>query len=156
MQEENYKDGQLNGSSYFRNDTGKVILQKDYEQGVLVKTKDFLKDSLLQKKTDTTTNPADKMADFEGGLEKWRTYLTKNFIYPKRANDSNIEGTVFIEFIINKEGMVEEPHVYKSVELSLDDETLRLIVKAPKWVPSFQNGKNVKAYFRQPVAFRLY
>ena len=153
--EENYFEGKLNGRSYYRNDTGRVTMSKEYENGLLIKSIDYLKDSLPKILKDTAKDLTEKEAGFEGGLRAWSAFLQKNFQYPKRAMDSNIQGIVNVEFIVGKEGKIEEPHLYKSVELSLDDETLRLIKKAPSWTPAIQKGRIVKSYMRQPVNFRL-
>lgn len=155
VMEETYQEGQLHGKSYYWNDTGKVTLSKEYEKGNLVKSIDYLKDSLPKTPIDTTKDLTEKEAGFEGGLKAWSAFLHKNFEYPKRAMDSNIQGTVNAAFIVNKEGKIEEVHLFKSVELSLDDETLRLIQKAPSWSPAVQKGRFVKSYMRQPVSFRL-
>jgi protein TonB len=153
--EENYQDGQLHGKSYYRNDSGKVTMSKEYENGNLVKSIDYLKDSLPKIPKDSAKDLTEKEASFEGGIRAWSAFLQKNFEYPKRAMDSNIQGTVNVGFIVNKEGKIEEVHLFKSVELSLDDETIRLIQKAPSWSPAVQKGRIVKSYMKQPVIFKL-
>jgi protein TonB len=62
-------------------------------------------------------------------------------------------GQVLIYFIVDSNGDIADVKLHKSVEYSLDQEALRLIRQSPKWEPAFQNGKNVKAYRRQPVTF---
>jgi hypothetical protein len=56
---------------------------------------------------------------------------------------------------VNTEGVLEDIEIYKSVEFSLDEESVRMIVKSPRWTPAVQYGKKVKSYKRQPIVYRL-
>jgi periplasmic protein TonB len=76
-------------------------------------------------------------------------------VYPQRAQNLVKQGTVVIQFIVNKEGHVISPAVAQSVEYSLDQEALRLIKQSPVWNAAMQDGEIVKSYKKQPVTFRL-
>jgi protein TonB len=75
--------------------------------------------------------------------------------YPDRAVNGNIQGRVQVLFIVDKEGDVIDPYIWKSVEYSLDDETMRVIRESGQWEPVFQNGRHVKSYKLQPLNFKL-
>jgi protein TonB len=93
---------------------------------------------------------------FNGKDSGWRQYLSKNFHYPDRAINNEIQGTIIIQFVISKEGKIENAIVEKSVEYSLDKESLRIINKSNgEWIAAVQNGRNVKSYKRQPFVFKL-
>lgn len=153
-EQRNYAEGLPEGDFFLYNDTGKIIMKKVYEKGLLTKTIDYL-DSVQKKNSPLFKDTTEKEASFKGGTTAWGKYLSSNFEYPKRAMTNNIEGRVTVQFIVNTEGIVEETHLYKSVELSMDDEAIRLINKAPKWIPAVQMGRIVKSYFRQPIICRL-
>ena len=66
------------------------------------------------------------------------------------------QGTIRIIFIVNAKGIVEDPLIYKSAEISLDDESLRVLNATPAWIPATKNGEKVKTYKIQPFTFRLH
>jgi protein TonB len=146
-----YKRGRKDG--YFRKMQGDSLKWKTeylYRNDSLINVKDFtnVKDSAMVSKTD-------KESKYPGGLGKWGRYLNKNLKYPDRAVNFNIEGEVRILFIVNKEGEVKDPYVAKSVEYSLDGESLTIVEKSGKWEPGSQNGKLINTYKVQPINFRL-
>ncbi|TAH01920.1 MAG: TonB family protein, partial [Sphingobacteriales bacterium] len=60
-----------------------------------------------------------------------------------------------IQFIVDKEGNIEDIEMVKSVEFTIDEEAMRLIRQSPQWAPAVQNGKKVKSYKIQPITFCL-
>jgi periplasmic protein TonB len=112
--------------------------------------------SKLDSMRSTNFQKVEIESSFIGGDKGWQTYLFKNFRYPDRAINNNIQGTVIVKFIVSKEGKVEDAAIEKSVEYSLDKETLRIINgSSDNWVSAVQNGRNVKSYKRQPIVFKL-
>jgi TonB family protein len=92
---------------------------------------------------------------YPGGISAWQKFLYKNFKYPDRAMNNNIEGQVWPLIFINKQGEIENSYLGKSVEYSLDEEALRIMRKSGKWVPAVQDGKNVRSFKIQPIIFKL-
>lgn len=142
------------GEWWYYNTDGKTIRKKEYNKGILVK------DSVIVPAPDDTTrntklDPGEVESSFKGGLEGWRRFLNRNFRYPDRAINARKEGTVMVQFIVDEEGIAFNPEIIKSVEYSLDEESIRMINIAPNWNPAFRNGLKVKSYKRQPVIFRL-
>jgi len=94
--------------------------------------------------------------EFKGGEKAFREFLLKNLIYPKEAKDKGIEGTVYVEFIVNEDGTIDAVAVIRSVSKELDEEANRVIkLTSGKWKPGKQNGKTVKASIIVPVKFKL-
>lgn len=137
------------GDWYYYNDTGKALVKKQYEMGHLVST---VKLDTVSKQSDTTDG---EESTFRGGLEKWKQYLLKNMQYPDRAIKGDIQGKVTVVFIVTTDGTAIEPEIEKSLEFSLDEESIRLINKSPKWTPGRQDGRLVKTFKKQPFIFRL-
>ena len=148
-----YNSGFQNGEWYYFNDTGKVVMKKDYSMGGVILKEDYLKDKGDQ--TDTSAKHIEIESDFNGGIQGWIYYLTKNLRYPERAMNSDVQGKVVVIFIIDTNGRVLEPVIRTSVEYSLDQEALRLVKESPAWSPATIDGKKVKAYKLQPITFRL-
>ncbi|MEO5584037.1 MAG: TonB family protein, partial [Flavobacteriales bacterium] len=93
--------------------------------------------------------------DFPGGMAKMYEYLHKNTKYPDMEFDAGIQGKVYIEFVVDKDGSVEDVKVRRGVSPGLDKEALRAVKSMPKWSPGKMNGKAVKCRFTIPVDFKL-
>lgn len=111
----------------------------------------------VQNNTDNEVfEVVEEMPDFEGGMKAMHSFLYQNLKYPEDAMAGDISGRVIVQFVVTKDGQVEDVHVLRSVSPSLDAEALR-VVKATsgKWIPGKVNGKNVNAMFTLPVQFTL-
>jgi TonB family protein len=97
----------------------------------------------------------DKRAEFKGGTAAYRKFLQQNFQYPSEAISAGIEGTVFIQLIIDKDGTISAVSVKKGVHKLLDNAALELMRKMPAWEPAEHEGKNVRSKAIQPVSFKL-
>ena len=85
---------------------------------------------------------------------KMNEHIKINFIYPKKALKRNIEGKVFIKFIINKEGNVVDVQT-KGADPILQTEARRIFALLPKMTPGKQRGKNVNVMYSMPLNFKL-
>jgi TonB family protein len=83
------------------------------------------------------------------------SWLSANFKYPKEAIEKGIQGKVLVEFVIDEEGNVTDPHVIKSVDPILDKAALEMVAGFPKWEPGMQNGVPVKVSMTLPLSFSL-
>ena len=88
-------------------------------------------------------------SEYPGGLAAWQRFLNRNL----RPNDE-LEGTVEVQFIVDKDGNVSEVQALTGPE-ELRREAERVIKKSGKWTPAIQNGHQVKSLKRQPIIFRL-
>ena len=82
-------------------------------------------------------------------------YLSKNLIYPSRAQDANISGTVHINFVVNENGSISDIKVLRGIGGGCDEAAVHAVKKMPKWKPGRQRGKSVKCRFTLPVNFVL-
>ncbi len=109
-------------------------------------------------KTDTTDifNAVEQQAEFPGGMEAFSKYLQDNLKYPEAAQKANIQGKIYVQFVINRDGSSEKFEVLKSTENeSLDNEALRVLKSIPKWEAGKQSGRNVRSRFIVPINFQL-
>ena len=97
----------------------------------------------------------EEIPEFIGGIEKLYEYLRNNINYPEQAKEFNIQGKVFIQFVVWKDGTIKDVKVVKGAHKLLDKEAVRVINKMPKWKPGRQRGKNVNARFTLPIKFRI-
>jgi protein TonB len=95
-------------------------------------------------------------SQYPGGTAAWLRYLNHNFRYPQDAINSEIQGTVTVQFIVDKDGNVSDVEVVGGPEEGgLREEAMRVIRQSGKWLPAIQNGRQVKSYKKQPVVFKL-
>ena len=97
----------------------------------------------------------DEPAKYKGGKEKLYEFIGNNIRYPKSALEKEVEGKVYIRFIIMENGEVMNPKVIRSLDIDLDEESLRVIKLMPKWIPAIKNGKSVRSYFTLPIMFKI-
>ena len=97
----------------------------------------------------------EELPQFPGGESAMMAYLKKNLIYPKEAVKEQIEGKVFVSFVVNIDGSIEGVKVLRGVYQLLDNEALRVVKNMPKWNPGKQNGKAVRVQYTLPVNFKL-
>jgi len=103
---------------------------------------------------DTIYKVVEYMPTFDGDLMK---YLSSNITYPDSAKLNNIEGDVYVSFIVAHTGeVVQEAILRSSGNQYLDEEACRVVENMPKWNPGTQNGKTVSVFFVIPIKFHLH
>lgn len=108
-----------------------------------------------QEDTEEIFTIVEKKADFPGGTAKLMDFLKKELNYPQVAIDNNIQGRVYVEFVVNKDGSIQDVKVARGVDPSLDNEAIRVVKKMPKWTPAEQRGKTCRSRFTLPVLFKF-
>jgi TonB family protein len=98
----------------------------------------------------------EEMPEFEGeGLKRFQKWVQQNVKYPEIAIQNGIKGTVFVNFIIDNNGVVSSIKIVRGVDPSLDNEVKRVLESAPSWSPGKQRGEKVKVKMSIPVKFML-
>ncbi|OON70509.1 TonB family protein [Hymenobacter sp. CRA2] len=90
-----------------------------------------------------------------GGADSALAYLRRHMEYPAEAVAQRLEGRVFVSFIVNAAGAVEQAQVVKGSQPLLDAEALRAVQAMPAWEPGRQNGRPVSVVQTLPILFRL-
>ena len=93
--------------------------------------------------------------NFPGGDEARMIYLKDNIKYPQMARESGIQGTVYITFVVERNGSVTDVKVLRGIGGGCDEEAIRVIENMPKWNPGKQRGKPVRVQFNMPIKFTL-
>ncbi|HVS98015.1 MAG TPA: energy transducer TonB [Puia sp.] len=116
------------------------------------------KDSLVRIDSANTAGhtftKVETESEFPGGTKAWLNFLNTHLTYPKKAVRKKIEGTVILQFIVDKDGTVTDLQALTGDPI-LREAALKAMADSPKWIPAMQNGRIVKSYKKQPVVFKL-
>jgi protein TonB len=91
----------------------------------------------------------------KGGMQAFYAYVNKEFEYPRQARELRIEGKVFVQFVIEKDGSISNVIVAKGVGGGCDEEAIRVVEKSPNWNPGKQRGQPVRVRMVLPITFKL-
>ncbi len=92
----------------------------------------------------------EEMPELIGGLASIQQHIT----YPEEAREAGIQGRVYIQFIVNEEGQVEDPRVIRGIGGGADEVALEAVKKA-EFNPGLQRGEPVRVQYSLPVVFQL-
>ena len=97
----------------------------------------------------------EKMPEFPGGEQALYEFLAKNIKYPQAAKDSNIQGKVFVQFVVEKDGSITNAKVGRDIGGGCGEEALRVVKMMPKWTPGELGGQKVRVQYVLPVKYEL-
>ncbi len=100
-------------------------------------------------------NVVEEMPVFAGGTEAMMKFILNNIQYPEKAREKGIQGRVFVNFIIEKDGSVSSPKILRGIGGGCDEEALRVVEMMPDWTPGKQRGQAVRVSLNLPVKFSL-
>lgn len=98
---------------------------------------------------------AEVSAQFPGGEQALRTWISQHLTYPKECREQGITGRVLVSFIVEKDGTLTEPTIQRSSHDSFSAEAIRLVQAMPRWQPARQGDTPVRQRYTLPVIFRL-
>ena len=96
---------------------------------------------------DETLSP-----QFIGSLQ---FYLNENLRYPIVEKESGISGTVYLSFVIEKDGKITNVEILRGMPVGegFNEEALRVVRAMPNWIPAMKNGKAVSVSYILPIQF---
>lgn len=92
---------------------------------------------------------------FPGGLKQFYKYLAKNIHYPTNAVKNKIQGKVYLNFTVEKDGSVDNIKVVRGLSKDLNAEAIRVLKNSPKWNPGTHHDKPVPFIYSIPVNFEI-
>ena len=95
------------------------------------------------------------MPEFPGGELALRKFIANAVKYPVIAQENGIQGKVYVNFVVDKDGSITNARIARGVDGSLDKEALRVVNSLPKWKPGKQRGKPVRVSYTVPINFVL-
>ena len=130
-----------------RVDASKLVAVKNYSLSI-----DDANSTAQQKVVFT---PIERQPEFPGGIEKFYELLRANIKYPEDMRENRIEGKVFIQFVVEKDGSVTGLKTLRAPGYGSEEETERVLSSLPKWNPGYQNGNAVSVRYIMPIDFKL-
>lgn len=97
----------------------------------------------------------EEQAAFPGGMDALKKYLGDNLKYPPMAKESGVQGKVYVQFVVFKDGNVGDIKVLRGIGSGCDEEAVRVVKGMPKWTPGKQRGRSVSSRFTLPINFKL-
>ncbi|GAB3920343.1 hypothetical protein GCM10028827_01910 [Mucilaginibacter myungsuensis] len=97
----------------------------------------------------------EQSAEFPGGIQQFYKYLAKNMNYPELARKNNVQGKVFVTFVIKDDGSITDAKIIRGIGSGCDEEALRVLLKGPKWNPGMQGGQAINQQYTVPFSFSL-
>ncbi|MGZ3755350.1 MAG: TonB family protein [Mucilaginibacter sp.] len=111
---------------------------------------------------DTTKNKINKVYEsvevepaYHGGMEAFYHFLAKTIRYPGEARKANIQGKVYVQFIVETDGSISNVKAVRGPGHGLDEEAVRGVGLSPKWAPGRQHKRPVRVQYTVPVNFTL-
>jgi len=98
---------------------------------------------------------AEKMPSYPGGEEARIKFLVENIKYPEAAMKNNVQGKVFVTFVVRADGSITDVKILRGIGSGCDEETVRVMKLMPKWNPGEEKGKPVDVQFNLPIKFAL-
>jgi periplasmic protein TonB len=112
--------------------------------------------SAQETPADTVYTTVDIHAAYPGDSEAFQRYLSLHMHYPFDARHNEIQGTVIVQFVVNKDGKLSDIQATGGpTEGGLREEAVRVIKQSGKWKPAIANGQKVKSIIKQPIVFTL-
>lgn len=109
-----------------------------------------------KKEKDSVFTVVKQMPEFPGGVDALMQYLGANIKYPEQAKKDSIQGRVFVSFVVEKDGKVDEVKVLRGIGSGCDKESVRVISTMPDWTPGRnENGEAVRVAYNIPIKFAL-
>ena len=95
----------------------------------------------------------------ECAKEKMLQYIYKNLKYPAIARENGVEGMCVIQFVVGKDGSVQEANIVRDIGAGCGESALKVVNNMnnlpEKWTPGKQRGRSVKVFYTLPVRFKL-
>jgi TonB family protein len=97
----------------------------------------------------------EEQPEYPGGLEAMMKFLSESIVYPDEAKAKGIQGRVICNFVVMKDGSIDDVNVVRGVDPLLDAEAVRVLKSMPAWKPGKQRGQAVNVRYTLPLEFRL-
>jgi len=110
---------------------------------------------VVEENLDQIFTIVEVSASPKNGLNEFYKSIGEQIKYPAQARRMNVEGKVFVQFVVGRDGKLDDVTVIKGIGAGCDEEAVRIIQNSPPWNPGKQRGKPVKQKMVLPIIFKL-
>ncbi|TND07189.1 MAG: periplasmic protein TonB [Bacteroidetes bacterium] len=166
-----FKAGKIQAAPEAWDYTGAPVAPDQFEYCAIVYSTDlrsyYMNDTVLARKhmpgcygydpTEQVFDYTDTRAEFPGGIDSMNAYIRRNLRYPDLCKEQAIQGTVYIKFIVEKNGMITDAKIVRGIRgcPQMEKESLRVVKGMPRFKPARQGGRIVRSYSTIPFRFKL-
>ena len=97
----------------------------------------------------------EEQPSYTGGLDAFYKYVISEMKYPLQARNAGVEGTVQVQFVVERDGTISNATATKSISTECDQEAVRVIKNAPGFIAGSQRGRTIKTTMVMPITFKL-
>lgn len=127
----------------------------NFDQGNDISAPAISDNAKITEESDVPLLVADQMPQFPGGEREMMRFIKFNLHYPASAQENGVQGTVILNFVVDREGKITNIKVIKGIGFGCDEESIRVLQKMPLWSPGKQKGHTVLVSFTMPIRFVL-
>ena len=110
---------------------------------------------ILKDDSKIYTDAVEVAPEYPGGYNAMFDFISKNVKYPESAKNQGLEGRVFVQFVVEKDGSLSSFQVLRGVSDDIDAEAIRVLKMMPKWKPGMNEGNPVRVQYVLPFKFQL-
>jgi len=152
---QNYLNGFKHGDFYEYLENGQLQYIRTFKNGLQIMVLDGKEKDKLGSNSDEIFTVVEEVPSFPGGEDARIMFLAKHLKYPQFARENNIEGTVYISFVVEIDGSMSHLNIKRDIGGGCGEAAFNVIRMMPKWNPGKQRGKLVRTAFTIPITFRL-
>lgn len=115
----------------------------------------YLKDKVSTESGSEIFTIVEQGPEYPGGMAAFYQMISHSISYPQEARENQIEGRVYVQFIVDENGSLNYPEIVKGIGYGCDEEALKAIQSSGKWIPGQQRGRAVKVRMVLPIIFNL-
>ena len=111
--------------------------------------------AISQLKAQDVFRKVSEMPEYSGGQTAMNQFITQYITWPKTSDGAVKEGTVYVTFIVEKDGTLSQIKALKSIGESFEKEAENVVKKMPKWTPGKNEGQTVRVMVSLPIEFKM-
>ena len=123
------------------------VIEETIKEGPVAKPV-ITRDVQKNKTSSIYYNPQPK---YPGGIEKFYQFVGKNFKIPEEASKNNVNGRVYLKFIVEMDGTLSNIKIIRDMGYGIGAEAIRVLKTCPKWIPAKINNKPVRTEYSLPI-----
>lgn len=138
---------------------GPETKEEEAADDLMAKDKKFSekKDEAADDADDAAVTTPEDMPKFNGedALSAFRAFVVKNLKYPEALEGIHVEGTVYVQFVIERNGQLSNIKILRGIHPIINNEVVKVIKSSPVWTPGKQKGKAVRVAYTFPIVFQF-